>query len=142
MVASEVDCAISETVKKTINRAGSARKPISISRREPSEPNEVPTSMPARAMKTRASANRPTRAMASAAGEKISSADTPYNTYTRGGLPPTPIAMPGLASLNAAVRPQPTKALYFVARGDGSSVFSDNLADHNRAVNTYQRGAR
>ena len=69
-------------------------------------------------------------------------ADTPYNTYTRGGLPPTPIAMPGLASLNAAVRPQPTKALYFVARGDGSSVFSDNLADHNRAVNTYQRGAR
>jgi len=69
-------------------------------------------------------------------------ADTPYNTYTRAGLPPTPIAMPGLASLRAAVRPDPTKALYFVARGDGSSVFSDNLADHNRAVNQYQRGTR
>jgi UPF0755 protein len=69
-------------------------------------------------------------------------ADTPYNTYTRGGLPPTPIAMPGLASLRAAVKPQPTKALYFVARGDGSSVFSETLADHNRAVNQYQRGAR
>ncbi|MCC6248070.1 MAG: endolytic transglycosylase MltG, partial [Rubrivivax sp.] len=51
-------------------------------------------------------------------------ADTPYNTYTRAGLPPTPIALPGLASLRAAVRPQPTRALYFVARGDGSSVFS------------------
>jgi UPF0755 protein len=66
--------------------------------------------------------------------------DTPFNTYTRGGLPPTPIALPGMASLRAAVRPQATKALYFVARGDGSSVFSDNLADHNRAVNKYQRG--
>ena len=66
--------------------------------------------------------------------------DTPFNTYTRRGLPPTPIAMPGLASLRAAVRPEATKALYFVARGDGSSVFSDNLADHNRAVNQYQRG--
>ena len=66
--------------------------------------------------------------------------DTPYNTYTRSGLPPTPIALPGLASLRAAVRPEATKALYFVARGDGSSVFSDNLADHNRAVNRYQRG--
>ncbi|MDO9072757.1 MAG: endolytic transglycosylase MltG [Rubrivivax sp.] len=67
-------------------------------------------------------------------------ADTPYNTYTRGGLPPTPIALPGLASLRAAVRPEAGKALYFVARGDGSSVFSENLADHNRAVNQYQRG--
>ncbi|HNT39309.1 MAG TPA: endolytic transglycosylase MltG [Rubrivivax sp.] len=67
-------------------------------------------------------------------------ADTPYNTYTRGGLPPTPIALPGLASLNAAVRPQQTKALYFVARGDGSSVFSETLSEHNRAVNRYQRG--
>jgi UPF0755 protein len=66
-------------------------------------------------------------------------ADTPYNTYTRGGLPPTPIALPGMAALRAAVRPQPTKALYFVARGDGSSAFSENLADHNRAVNKYQR---
>lgn len=66
--------------------------------------------------------------------------DTPYNTYTRGGLPPTPIAMPGKASLLAAVQPQPSKALYFVARGDGTSEFSDNLAAHNRAVNKYQRG--
>jgi UPF0755 protein len=68
-------------------------------------------------------------------------ADGPYNTYIRAGLPPTPIAMPGLASLRAAVKPDPSKALYFVARGDGSSVFSENLSDHNRAVNTYQRGA-
>lgn len=67
-------------------------------------------------------------------------ADGPYNTYTRAGLPPTPIAMPGKASLLAAVRPDPSKALYFVSRGDGSSQFSDNLNDHNRAVNKYQRG--
>ncbi len=67
-------------------------------------------------------------------------ADTPYNTYTRPGLPPTPIAMPGEASLRAAVRPQASKALYFVSRGDGSSEFSDTLAEHNRAVNKYQRG--
>ena len=67
-------------------------------------------------------------------------ADTPYNTYTRRGLPPTPIAMPGLASLRAAVQPAATDALYFVARGDGSSVFSTDLAAHNRAVNQYQRG--
>ena len=66
-------------------------------------------------------------------------ADTPYNTYTRSGLPPTPIAMPGLASLRAAVQPDATSALYFVARGDGSSIFSDDLAAHNRAVNQYQR---
>ncbi len=66
-------------------------------------------------------------------------ADTPYNTYTRNGLPPTPIAMPGNAALLAAVRPEPTKALYFVARGDGSSEFSETLTDHNRAVNQYQR---
>jgi UPF0755 protein len=66
--------------------------------------------------------------------------DGPYNTYTRAGLPPTPIAMPGLAALRATVRPEPTRALYFVARGDGSSVFSEDLAAHNRAVNTYQRG--
>jgi UPF0755 protein len=66
--------------------------------------------------------------------------DTPYNTYMRNGLPPTPIALPGLASLRAAVRPQATKALYFVARGDGSSAFSETLAEHNRAVNKYQRG--
>ena len=67
-------------------------------------------------------------------------ADTPFNTYTRNGLPPTPIAMPGKAALLAAVRPDPTKALYFVARGDGSSEFSSTLAEHNRAVNKYQRG--
>ena len=66
--------------------------------------------------------------------------DTPWNTYTRAGLPPTPIAMPGKASLMAAVRPDPTKAYYFVARGDGSSHFSANLEEHNRAVNRYQRG--
>jgi UPF0755 protein len=69
-------------------------------------------------------------------------ADTPYNTYTRRGLPPTPIALPGAASLKATVRPAAGKALYFVARGDGSSVFSDSLADHNRAVNQYQRGGQ
>ena len=67
-------------------------------------------------------------------------ADTPYNTYTRNGLPPTPIAMPGKAALLAAVHPDPTRALYFVARGDGSSEFSSTLAEHNRAVNKYQRG--
>ena len=66
-------------------------------------------------------------------------ADTPYNTYTRAGLPPTPISMPGRASLLAAVKPDATKALYFVARGDGSSQFRESLTDHNRAVNQYQR---
>jgi UPF0755 protein len=66
--------------------------------------------------------------------------DTPWNTYTRVGLPPTPIAMPGKASLLAAVQPAPSKALYFVARGDGSSHFSQSLDEHNRAVNKYQRG--
>ena len=66
--------------------------------------------------------------------------DTPWNTYTRAGLPPTPIAMPGKASLLAAVQPAPTNALYFVSRGDGSSQFSANLDEHNRAVNKYQRG--
>jgi UPF0755 protein len=66
--------------------------------------------------------------------------DTPYNTYTRNGLPPTPIAMPGKAALMAAVRPETTQALYFVARGDGSSHFSPNLEEHNRAVNKYIRG--
>ena len=67
--------------------------------------------------------------------------DGPFNTYTRAGLPPTPIAMPGMASLRAAVTPDPTQALYFVARGDGSSHFSENLAEHTRAVDKYQRAA-
>jgi UPF0755 protein len=69
-------------------------------------------------------------------------ADGPFNTYTRPGLPPTPIAMPGLASIRAAVNPERTKALFFVSRGDGSSVFSESLLEHNRAVNQYQRGGR
>jgi UPF0755 protein len=65
--------------------------------------------------------------------------DTPFNTYTRRGLPPTPISMPGKAALFAAVQPASTKALYFVARGDGSSAFSATLSEHNRAVNQFQR---
>jgi UPF0755 protein len=65
--------------------------------------------------------------------------DTPYNTYTRVGLPPTPIALPGVQSLEAALGPAKTEALYFVSRGDGTSKFSGNLIDHNRAVNQFQR---
>jgi UPF0755 protein len=68
--------------------------------------------------------------------------DSPYNTYTRGGLPPTPIALPGLASLEAVMNPAPSDALYFVARGDGSSEFSRTLEEHNRAVAKYQLGER
>jgi len=68
--------------------------------------------------------------------------DGPYNTYTRGGLPPTPIAMPGLASLRSAMRPAKTEALYYVSKGDGSSQFSRTLDEHNRAVSRYQRGGR
>jgi UPF0755 protein len=67
-------------------------------------------------------------------------ADGPYNTYTRAGLPPTPIALPGRAAIEAALNPEPTRALYFVARGDGSSHFSETLAEHNRAVVKYQLG--
>jgi UPF0755 protein len=66
--------------------------------------------------------------------------DTLYNTYLRMGLPPTPIALPGAAALEAALNPADTTALYFVARGDGSSVFSNTLDDHNRAVDKYIRG--
>ena len=64
--------------------------------------------------------------------------DTIYNTYTRYGLPPTPIAMPGLASINAALHPESTKSLYFVGKGDGSHAFSATLNEHNRAVAKYQ----
>ncbi|MBX3663772.1 MAG: endolytic transglycosylase MltG [Burkholderiales bacterium] len=69
-------------------------------------------------------------------------ADTPYNTYTRAGLPPTPIALPGLDSLRAALNPAASDAMYFVARGDGSSKFSKTLAEHERAVDLYQRRGR
>ena len=67
-------------------------------------------------------------------------ADTPYNTYTRDGLPPTPIAMPGWGSLLAAVKAAQSDKLYFVARGDGSHYFSRSLDEHNRAVAKYQLG--
>ncbi|MCB1745416.1 MAG: endolytic transglycosylase MltG, partial [Gammaproteobacteria bacterium] len=66
--------------------------------------------------------------------------DTPYNTYTRHGLPPTPIALVGRASLQAVLHPAKTDALYFVARGDGSSQFSVTLDEHNAAVRKYQLG--
>ena len=65
--------------------------------------------------------------------------DTPYNTYTRRGLTPTPIALPGMAALQAAMHPAQTDALYFVSRGDGSSQFSSTLNAHNRAVDQYQK---
>jgi UPF0755 protein len=69
-------------------------------------------------------------------------ADHAFNTYTRDGLPPTPIALPSQASIDAVLHPPRTPFLYFVARGDGSSEFSTNLADHNRAVAKYARGGR
>ncbi len=65
--------------------------------------------------------------------------DTPYNTYTRNGLTPTPISLPGAASLHAALHPATTTAVYFVAKGDGSSHFSNNLTEHNRAVHRFQK---
>ena len=65
--------------------------------------------------------------------------DTSYNTYTRVGLPPTPIALPGLASIQAALHPATTNALYFVSRGNGSTQFSNSLNEHNNAVNRYQK---
>ncbi len=68
--------------------------------------------------------------------------DTIYNTYTREGLPPTPIALPGLASIQATLNPAETKALYFVSRGDGTTYFSDSLEEHNRAVTKYQKSGR
>ncbi|MDD2685178.1 MAG: endolytic transglycosylase MltG [Gallionella sp.] len=66
-------------------------------------------------------------------------ADTPYNTYTRAGLTPTPISLPGAAAIHVSLHPAETDALYFVARGDGSSYFSSTLAEHNQAVNRYQK---
>jgi UPF0755 protein len=68
--------------------------------------------------------------------------DTPFNTYTRDGLPPAPIALPGQASLDAATHPPKTAYLYFVSRGDGTTEFSTTLSDHNRAVAKFQKGGR
>jgi UPF0755 protein len=68
--------------------------------------------------------------------------DTPWNTYTRNGLPSTPIASPGRLALRAAVQPEAHTFFYFVARGDGTSVFSTSLSDHNRNVARYILGGR
>jgi UPF0755 protein len=68
--------------------------------------------------------------------------DTPYNTYTRDGLPPTPIALPSQAALDTVLNPPPSEYLYFVARGDGTSKFSVTLPEHNRAVSRFQKGGR
>ena len=68
--------------------------------------------------------------------------DTPYNTYLREGLPPTPIALPGQAALTAALNPAASDLLYFVARGDGTSQFSTSLDEHNRAVGKYQKSGK
>lgn len=69
-------------------------------------------------------------------------ADTPYNSYTRAGLPPTPIALAGAGAIEAALHPDAGRALYFVAKGGGRHQFSNTLEEHNRAVNRYQRGGR
>ena len=69
-------------------------------------------------------------------------ADTAYNSYTRAGLPPTPIALAGEAAIQAALHPEDSRALYFVAKGSGRHQFSNTLEEHNRAVNRYQRGGR
>lgn len=68
--------------------------------------------------------------------------DTPYNTYTRYGLPPSPIAMAGYDAIMAAARPETTDALYFVGKGDGTHYFSENLRQHNNAVIKYQLGGK
>ena len=68
--------------------------------------------------------------------------DTPYNTYTRAGLTPTPISLPGMDSLMAAVRPAETEAYYFVAKGGGRHHFSRTLEEHNRAVRKYILGKK
>jgi UPF0755 protein len=65
--------------------------------------------------------------------------DGPYNTYLRSGLPPTPIALPGVAAIQAALAPPPSDYLYFVSRGDGTSAFSATLDEHNRAVTRFQK---
>jgi UPF0755 protein len=66
--------------------------------------------------------------------------DTPYNTYLHRGLPPTPIALPNAAALHAVLNPAPTKALYFIAKGDGSHYFSETYKEHRQAVIKYQLG--
>ena len=70
----------------------------------------------------------------------ITRTDTPWNTYTRAGLPPTPIAMVGREAIRATLHPEATTSLYFVARGDGTHAFSETLAEHEAAVREFQLG--